>query len=214
MAVAAKICGLKTPETVLAAVEGGAAMLGFVFYPPSPRAILPADLAALAPLVPAGIVRVALVVDCDDDLLDAVVAAGADMIQAHGKESPERVAAIAARTGRPVMKAVGIAGPEDVDRARQFEGVADLLLLDAKPPKNRAGTLPGGNGLAFDWGLVRGLSLSRPWLLAGGLDAGNLALAVATSGARMVDVSSGVEERPGVKSPGLIRAFLDEARRL
>jgi phosphoribosylanthranilate isomerase len=214
MTVSAKICGLSTPETLDAAIDGGAAMVGFVFYPRSPRAILPAALPALAARVPAGVPKVGLVVDAEDALIDAVVSAGIDIIQAHGDETAERVAAIRARAGRPVMKAVGIAGPDDVARAHAFEAAADLLLLDAKPPKNRADALPGGNGLAFDWQLIAGESWARPWLLAGGLDAGNVAEAVAMSGARMVDVSSGVEERPGVKSPERIRAFLEAVRRL
>ncbi len=214
MAVTAKICGLSTPETVAAAVAGGAAMVGFVFFARSPRAVTPADLTRLGAGVPATVARVGLVVDADDDLIDAVVAGGIDIIQAHGEETAERVAAIRSRSGRPVIKAVGIAGPQDVARAHSFEAVADLLLLDAKPPKNQADALPGGNGLRFDWGLIRDETWQRPWLLAGGLDAGNVADAVAQSGAAMVDVSSGVEDSPGVKSLERIRAFLQTVSRL
>ena len=214
MAVTAKICGLSTPESVAAAVAGGAAMVGFVFFARSPRAVTPADLPRLGAGVPPTVARVGLVVDADDDLIDAVVAGGIDIIQAHGEETAERVAAIRSRSGRPVIKAVGIAGPEDVARAHSFEGVADLLLLDAKPPKNQPGALPGGNGLSFDWGLIRDEAWQRPWLLAGGLEAGNVAEAVAQSGARMVDVSSGVEERPGVKNLDLIHSFLQTVGRL
>jgi phosphoribosylanthranilate isomerase len=214
MTVSAKICGLSTPETLAAAVENGAAMVGFVFYPPSPRAVTPEVARALAAGVPAHVAKVGLVVDADDALVDAVVAAGIDVIQAQGAESPERVAALRARTGRRVMKAVGIAEPDDVARAHGYEAASDLLLLDAKPPKNRSDALPGGNGLAFDWRLIAAETWTRPWLLAGGLTAENVGEAVALSGARMVDVSSGVEDRPGVKSPARIKAFLDAVRRL
>lgn len=216
MTVAAKICGLKTPEALAEAVSGGAAYVGFIFYPPSPRALSPADAAKLAARVPASVKTVAVFVNPGDDEIAAVLAAhDNDILQLHGTESPERVAAIKARFGRPVMKAIPVAGPEDIEIAKQYQGIADLLLFDAKAPKSMADALPGGNGLRFDWELLANRWTSTtPWMLSGGLDAETLAEAVATSGARMVDVSSGVEDSPGVKSLAKIRAFLAAVERL
>ncbi|MBM3536136.1 MAG: phosphoribosylanthranilate isomerase [Alphaproteobacteria bacterium] len=209
MSTRAKICGLKTPETVAAAVEGGASYIGFNFYPRSPRAVTPEAAARLAALVPASVAKVALVVDADDALIDTIAGALApEILQLHGSETPERVAAIRVRTGRKVMKALAIATPADVERMRAYEFVADLLMFDAKPPP---GGLPGGNGLPFDWRLLKDERWSRPWLLAGGLTPENVAEAIRSTGATQVDVSSGVEDRPGVKSPEKIRQFLAAA---
>lgn len=214
MGVAAKICGLSSEEAVTAAVAGGAAYLGFVFYPPSPRAVTPQRSARLCEAVPAEVRRVALFVDADDQTIEAVLAAAPiDMLQFHGHESPERIAEARLRFDRPVMKAVAIAGPEDVTAAARYEDAADRLLFDAKPPR-RSDALPGGNGLAFDWGLIAGRKWHLPWMLSGGLTAELLPEAVRISRAVAVDVSSGVESRPGVKDPGKIRAFLAAARLL
>ena len=214
MSVAAKICGLSSEETVRAAVVGGAAYLGFVFYPPSPRAITPTRAARLCAAVPNGISRVGLFVDADDDTIGAVLAeTQIDVLQFHGHESPERVAAAKLRFARPVMKSVAIAGPEDVLNAARYEEVADLLLFDAKPPR-RPDALPGGNGLAFDWSLIAGRSWRREWMLSGGLTAELLPDAVRISGATVVDVSSGVESRAGEKDLDKISAFLAAARAL
>jgi phosphoribosylanthranilate isomerase len=214
MSVAAKICGLSSEETVTAAVDGGAAYVGFVFYPPSRRAVSPARAAELCAAVPPGIRQVALFVDADDDAIRAVLdAAPIDLLQFHGKESPERVAAAKAQFHRPVMKAIAIAAAEDVLAARRYEEVSDLLLFDAKPPR-RADALPGGNGLAFDWQLIAGHQWRLPWMLSGGLTVDMLPEAVRVSGASAVDVSSGVERSPGDKDPEKIRAFLAVARRL
>jgi phosphoribosylanthranilate isomerase len=214
MGVAAKICGLSSMEAVAAAVAGGVAYLGFVFYPPSPRAVTAERAARLCVGVPAGIARVGLFVDADDSAIEAVLAAvPLDMLQLHGNETPDRVAEIGLRFGRPVMKAVAIADPEDVLGAARFEDVVDRLLFDAKPPR-RPDALPGGNGLVFDWGLIASRSWRRPWMLSGGLTAEVLPEAVRISGAAAVDVSSGVESRPGVKDPNKIRAFLAAARML
>jgi phosphoribosylanthranilate isomerase len=214
MSVAAKICGLSTEEAVAAAVAGGAAYLGFVFYPSSPRAITPQRAARLCTTVPAGIARVGLFVDADDAAIAAVLAAAPiDILQFHGSETPDRVAAAKFRFDRPVMKAVAIAGFEDVAGAARYEDVADLLLFDAKPPR-RPGALPGGNGLAFDWGLIAGREWRRPWMLSGGLTVEILPEAVRISGATAVDVSSGVERRPGEKHLDKIRAFLAAAHAL
>ena len=214
MSIAAKICGLSSMAAVAAAIEGGAAYVGFVFYPPSPRSVIPAQAGMLCAAVSPGVKRVGLFVDADDAAIAAVLAgAPLDLLQFHGHESPERVAAAKARFGLPVMKAIAIAGPDDVAAASIYETAADLLLFDAKPPR-RADALPGGNGLAFDWHLIAGRKWHLPWMLSGGLTAALLPEAVAISGARAVDVSSGVERRPGDKDPAKIREFLRVARGL
>jgi phosphoribosylanthranilate isomerase len=214
MSIAAKICGLTTEAALAVAVAEGAAFLGFNFYPPSPRAVTVQQVAGLCADVPQRVVRVALFVDASDDLIrDVLAAAPIDILQFHGNESPARVADAKARFARPVMKAVPIAGPADVAGSTRFEDVADMLLFDAKPPQ-RAGALPGGNGLAFDWELIAGRSWRRPWMLSGGLSAELLPEAVRISGATMVDVSSGVESGPGVKDPEKICTFLAAARAL
>ena len=205
--VQVKICGLSTPDHVRWAVEAGARYLGFVFFPKSPRNVDIATAAALAVEVPPGIAKVALVVNADDAALDAILArVPVDMLQLHGSETPARVAEIRARAGLPVMKAVGIASAEDVARLDAYSAVADQLLVDAKPPKDAP--LPGGTGVPFDWCLLRGTHFQRPWMLAGGLTPANVAAAVRLTGARQVDVSSGVETPPGVKDEALIRAFI------
>jgi phosphoribosylanthranilate isomerase len=214
MSVATKICGLSTEAAVTTAVAGGAAYLGFVFYPPSPRAVTAEKAARLCAAVPPGIGRVGLFVDAEDEAIAAVLAeAPIEIMQFHGGESPERVADAKTRFGRPVMKAIAIAGPEDVLAAARYEEVADLLLFDAKPPR-RPDALPGGNGLAFDWALIAGRSWSRPWMLSGGLTPELLPDAVRISGAAAVDVSSGVESRLGVKDLNKVHAFLRVARTL
>jgi len=214
MGIIAKICGLSTEEAVTAASAGGAAYLGFVFYPPSPRAVTPQRAARLCAGVAAGIARVGLFVDADDRAIEAaLMAAPIDILQFHGRESPERVVAAKRRFGRPVMKAVAIAGFEDVLGAARYEDVVDILLFDAKPPP-LPNALPGGNGLAFDWALIAGRPWRAPWMLSGGLSAELLPEAVRISGAAAVDVSSGVESRPGIKDLDKIRAFLTAASAL
>jgi phosphoribosylanthranilate isomerase len=211
--LAAKICGLSTAAAVRAAVAGGADYLGFVFYPPSPRAVSSAEARWLCAAIPPGVVRVGLFVDADDATIEAVLSAvPIDILQFHGGESAGRVAEAKARFGRPVMKAVPVGGPEDLPSGARYQDVADLLLFDAKP--GRPDALPGGNGLPFEWELLAGRRWRRPWFLSGGLTAETLPLAVRSSGARAVDVSSGVERRPGVKDPDKIRAFLAAARAL
>jgi phosphoribosylanthranilate isomerase len=215
MTVQVKICGLSTEEAVEAAIAGGAAYVGFVFYPPSPRRVTPQRAAELCRLVPAvDIHSCALFVDADDATIQEVLdTAPIDVLQFHGHETPDRVVDAKLRFKRPVMKAVPIAGPEDVLAARRWEDAADILLFDAKPPRLPL-SLPGGNGLAFDWQLLAGQEWRRPWMLSGGLTPENLAEAVRTTGATMVDVSSGVERRPGEKDPAKIIAFLEEAKKL
>ena len=207
MSVRVKICGLKEPAHVAAAIAAGAAYLGFVFFPKSPRHLAIPAAAALAAEVPPGVAKVALTVNATDAELDAITGAVAmDMLQLHGAESPERVAEIRTRSGLPVMKAVGISGPEDIARLDVYSAVADQILVDAKPPKGAE--VPGGMGVPFDWTLLTGYHFSRPWMLAGGLTPRNVALAARLTGARQVDVSSGVESAPGVKDEALIRAFI------
>lgn len=206
-----KICGLREAAHVAVAAEAGAAYVGFVFFEKSPRHLAVADARALAIGVPEGVAKVALTVDATDAELDAITGqVPLDMLQLHGKESPDRVAAVKARYGLPVMKAVGLASRADLAALDLYQSVADQILVDAKPPKDAA--LPGGNGLAFDWTLLLGRVWRRPWMLAGGLTPDNVALAVRSTNARQVDVSSGVEIAPGVKDEGLIRAFLAAAR--
>src|SRR5271167_901875 len=213
MSVAAKICGLSSDAAVAAAVDSGAAYIGFVFYPPSPRAVMPEEAARLCAAVPAGINRVGLFVDAGDETIAAVLAATPiDILQFHGSESPQRVAEAKWRFDRRVMKAVPIAGADDLLRAESYQDAADLLLFDAKPSGPDA--LPGGNGLASDWQLIAGRSWRLRWMLSGGLTAKLLPEAVRISGAACVDVSSGVETRPGEKDPDKIRAFLAAAHAL
>jgi phosphoribosylanthranilate isomerase len=215
MAVDVKICGLKTPAAVNASVEGGARMLGFNFFAKSSRCVTPALAGALGQLVPATVTKVGLVVDADDATIAAILQdARLDMLQLHGSESPERTAEIRARFGLPVMKVISVSTAADIATARAYEKVADWLLFDAKPPKAMKDALPGGNAISFDWTLLSGESFSLPWMLAGGLHAGNVAEAVRKTGARMVDLSSGVEDRPGEKSISKINEFLALARSL
>lgn len=206
-----KICGVNSPAALAAAAAAGADFIGFVFFPASPRALTPAEAAALSAAHPGGPLRVGLFVDPDDETLAATLAAVAlDLIQLHGAETPQRVAAVRARFGVPVMKALGIGDAGDVARIPAYAAVSDRLLFDARPAPDAA--LPGGNAHPFEWGLLRGVRVGRPWLLAGGLTPANVASALAASGAPGVDVSSGVERARGVKDAGLIRDFVQAAR--
>lgn len=205
-----KICGLREPEHVHAAVAAGAAYVGFVFFDRSPRHVTIDQALELAVDVPPGVAKVALVVNADDEMLEKIIeAVPLDMLQLHGTETAERVAEIGALYRLPVMKAVGIADESDLPALAEYGRVADQLLVDAKPPKGSE--LPGGNGLAFDWRLIAGRRWPVPWMLAGGLTPGNVAEAIRLTGARQVDVSSGVESAPGVKETALIRGFLASA---
>jgi phosphoribosylanthranilate isomerase len=213
MPVDVKICGLSTADSLRAAVEAGAGYVGFMFYPRSPRNVSTREAGALALTVPQGVRKVGVFVDPTDEALAEVLrAVPLDVIQLHGKETPERVVEIRARTGKPVFKAIAIEGPDDVTLAHTYEDTADFLLFDAKPPKAMALALPGGNGLAFDWKLIAGETWKRGWILSGGLTADNVADALEQSGATFVDVSSGVEDRPGEKNPAKIEAFIKAAR--
>ncbi|SLN59213.1 N-(5'-phosphoribosyl)anthranilate isomerase [Aquimixticola soesokkakensis] len=207
-----KICGLNTPESVAAAVGAGANYLGFVFFAKSPRNVSIAQAHDLAIDVPPGVMKVALVVNADDASLDAINAAvPLDMLQLHGHETPERVAEIRARYGLPVMKAVGVASSADVPALDRYGAVANQILVDAKAPKDA--DLPGGNGVSFDWRLIAKRGWNAPWMLAGGLAPDNVVEAIRLTGAKQVDVSSGVESAAGVKDAAKIRAFCDAIRR-
>jgi len=213
MALFTKICGINDPVALETALEFEADMLGFVFFPPSPRALTAETAAALLENVPSGTDRVGLFVDPSNDQLDAILGkARLDLLQLHGDETPERCRAITIYFGLPLIKAIKVSGPEDIEKAREYEDIVDWLLFDACPPKGA--TRPGGNGLSFDWDMLKGKSFKRPWLLSGGLTPDNLEEAVRRSGAAAVDVSSGVESAPGKKDPAKIRAFLDTAFRL
>lgn len=212
MAIEIKICGLSTPATLEAALAAGADMVGLNFFAASPRYVTLAEAAALAAIARGRTTIVALVVDADDDVLAALKAAVApDTLQLHGKETVQRVADIRARFALPVMKAIGVSDAADIALARRYVGIADHLLLDAKPPR-KADALPGGNGLAFDWQLVSDLDPPLPFMLSGGLDAGNVGAAMRLVRPAGVDVSSGVESAPGRKDETKIRAFIAAAR--
>lgn len=208
--VRTKICGLRAPDEVRVAAAAGAAYIGLMFFPKSPRHLEIAQASALAAQVPPGLCKVAVTVNAEDAYLDQIVAkTGVDMLQLHGHEPTERVRALKDRHGLPVMKVVGVAGPEDLAEIDHYAQVADQLLVETKPAKGAK--LPGGNGIPFDWHLVARRRWPVPWMLAGGLTPDNVAEAVRQSGARQVDVSSGVEAAPGQKDPAKIQAFLEAA---
>ncbi|NCX07897.1 MAG: phosphoribosylanthranilate isomerase [Rhodobacteraceae bacterium] len=209
--VSVKICGLATVDDVRACADADANYMGLVFFEKSPRNITIPAARELALAAPLGLAKVALVVNPSDAELDAITATvPLDMLQLHGRETPERVAEVKARYGLPVMKAVGIADGDDLPKLESYFGVADQILVDAKPPKG--GELPGGNGLSFDWRLIAGRRWPCPWMLAGGLTPENVAEAVKMTGAKQVDVSSGVEDAPGQKNAELIQKFVQSSR--
>jgi phosphoribosylanthranilate isomerase len=211
MPIEVKICGINSVESADAAVRAGAEYTGLMFHPKSPRSLNAEQARMLSDRMKGRTRMVAVMVDPDDAMLRTVVAnARPDLIQLHGKESVARVSEIHSLTALPVIKVIAVAEASDLASASQYDAVADMLMFDAKAPTNA--TREGGHGTAFDWQLLRGRTFSRPWLLAGGLNAENVARAIAVSGAPGVDVSSGVETAPGVKSPDLIRTFIDNAR--
>jgi len=211
MPVIVKICGLSTPETLDVALDAGADMVGFVFFPPSPRNLTLAQARALAGRVGGRAQKVALSVDADDALHAAVIEALApDVLQLHGNETPERVVAVKERFGLPVMKVIPVQDRTDLAAVAQYSPVADRLLFDARAP--REATRPGGLGKTFDWHVLENLPAHLPFMLSGGLDAANVAEALGITHAAGVDVSSGVERAPGVKDPDRIRAFVRAAR--
>jgi phosphoribosylanthranilate isomerase len=215
MSTLVKICGLNSPESLEAALASGADMVGFVFFAKSPRNVDFSTARALSAQVRGGAERVALLVDAEDATIEGVIDALApDWLQLHGNETPERVRTLRQKFGRPILKALGVAREEDLAAASTYLHVADRLLFDAKP--GPSALLPGGNGLSFDWTLLQGYAgahFNSPWLLSGGLDAGNVAEALRLTQAPGVDVSSGVEDRPGVKNPDKISAFIAAVRK-
>ncbi len=215
MSLKAKICGINSPDALEAAVDGGAGYVGFVFYAPSPRFIEPVQAVMIAAPAPSTVKKVGLFVDAEDSAIGATLdACPLDILQFHGDESPERVRGAKETFGLPVIKAIKIAGPDDLFRAGDYLGSADMLLFDAKPPDDMEGALPGGNALAFDWELLAGAQWPCPWLLSGGLNTDNVAEAVEITGTAMVDVSSGVEDAPGHKDPERITAFLETVAKI
>lgn len=206
-----KICGLSTPEAIRAAIDGGASHVGFIFFAKSPRNIAPAHARELKKVVYGMAKTVAVVVDADDAFLDEIVAElSPDIIQLHGKETPERVAEVKARYGRPVMKAISISEGADLAKIEPFRGIADRFLFDAKPPKGSE--LPGGNGVSFDWRLLAALDPGIDYMLSGGLNAANIGDALRLSNPPGIDISSGVESAPGIKDTALIEEFFKAVR--
>ena len=206
-----KICGVRTREIVDTAVDAGADYVGLVFFPKSPRYIAPDAARQLAELASGRIETVAVLVDPDDALVDEILATvRPGLLQLHGSETPERVAAVKARSGLRLIKAIGVASADDVAKAAAYRGIADMILFDAKAPAGS--NLPGGHGLAFDWRALGGPSVEPPFALSGGLDPDNVSEAAVTTGASMVDVSSGVERAPGEKDPDLVRRFIQAAK--
>jgi phosphoribosylanthranilate isomerase len=211
MSARVKICGIRTAEAMAAALEARADLVGLVFFPPSPRNVSIEDAVPLADFARGYAAIVALVVDADDALLGAIMAAvNPDMLQLHGNETPARVAEIRERFGKPVMKAIKVETAADARAALAYRDAADLVLFDAKPPKGA--DRPGGHGVAFDWNVIADLKGQVPFMLGGGLGPGNVGEAIRITGATVVDVSSGVESAPGVKDPELIRAFVAAAK--
>lgn len=212
--IAVKICGITDPVAMDTAIQHGAAYVGLVFFPKSPRFVTFPQAETLARTVPDGVQVTGLTVDPTDELIEEIIQIGRiNLLQLHGNESPDRVADIRHRFGLPVMKALRIATAEDLEPLGAYEAVSDMLLFDTKAPPDIT-SLPGGTGLSFDWRLMQQVSPVRPWMLAGGLKPENLSEAIRLTGARIVDVSSSVEDRPGHKSPGKIKAFLAAAAQL
>ncbi|HIA82683.1 MAG TPA: phosphoribosylanthranilate isomerase [Rhodospirillales bacterium] len=209
MTVEVKICGLDRPETVDGAVNAGAEMLGFVFYPPSPRNLTASAASRLTNRVPAGVKRVGLFVDPTDEMITTVLNQNVlDLIQLHGNEPPERVAEIKDITSLKVIKVLKVTDIQDLKYVSVYQRVAEWLMFDALAPKDMKGALPGGNALSFDWNILARANIPTPWILAGGLNLENVKEAISTSGAKVVDVSSGVEKQPGVKCVEKIQSFI------
>lgn len=212
MPVHVKICGVKTEGAIGAAVEGDVSFLGFNFYPPSPRFLTPEAAAALAPLVPASVKKVALFVNADDDTIARTLGVfPADMLQLHGDETPARVEDIKKKFALPIIKALPVSSPDDLKKTAAYPAAA-FFLFDAKPPDHAP--LPGGNALRFDWALLKNRTFEKPWFLAGGIHTDNVRDAIRQSGAQLIDVASGVERTRGEKDPALIRTFLQFCKTL
>lgn len=210
MSVAAKICGLREPEHAVVAAAHGARWVGMVFFPPSPRHVEPEQARAIVHVLPPPVVAVGVMVNPDDEAVRMAMTSGLGALQLHGEETPERTAAVKRMAGVPVIKALGISTRDDARRATSFSEAADMILFDARPPDGA--TRPGGNARAFDWPVLMGLDLPLPWILSGGLTPTNVGAAVASSGAKAVDVSSGIERSLGEKDESLIVDFLAAVR--
>ena len=213
MSVEVKICGLDRVETVEASVEAGAGMMGFVFYSPSPRSLTPIEASILTARVPSDVKRVGLFVDPTDEIITTILNQNVlDLIQLHGNESPERVAEIKDITSLKVIKVLKVTDIRDLKYVSVYQGVAEWLMFDALAPKDMKGALPGGNALSFDWNILAHANIPTPWILAGGLNLENVKEAMSTSGAKVVDVSSGVEKQPGVKCVEKIQSFIQAVK--
>ena len=205
----AKICGINSRDAVRESIDGGADFVGLVFYPRSPRAVTAIEAAQLVHGIPDHVGKIGLFVDLGDDMITAILSqVSLDLLQLHGAETPARVQEIRQLTNIPVIKAIRVATERDITEANSYVDVADRILFDAKAPPDMKGALPGGNAVTFDWNLLAGRKWPCPWMLSGGLHAGNVASAIATSGTPSVDVSSGVESSPGIKDSARIREFL------
>ena len=205
-----KICGINSAESLEAAISGGAAAVGFVFFPASPRYVNIEAASELVAKVPKDVLRVGLTVNMEDrDLTEIVDNLALDLLQLHGDESPKRTLEIKELSGLPIIKAIKIASPGDIGKAVPYIGLVEQILFDSMPPEDMKRALPGGNAVSFDWNWLGDQNLTYPWMLSGGLNAKNVETAVKTTGASFIDVSSGVEDRPGFKDPVMIKEFLD-----
>ena len=204
-----KICGLTDKETVEVAVKAGASHLGFIFYPPSPRSLTPKEAGYITSTTPNQVKRVAVIVDARDDLINEIVQSlSPHILQLHGSETIDRIQEIKERFKLPIMKAIQVANFDDIKTSRQYNDNCDFLLFDAKPPITSKNLLPGGNGISFDWALLRSAKIRKPWFLSGGIHIGNVREAIKITGNRSIDISSGVEDQPGVKSAQKIDLFM------
>ena len=208
-----KICGLNNKETIEFAVKAGASHLGFIFYPPSPRSLTPKEAGHITSTTPRHIKRVAVVVNARDDLIDDIIQnLSPDILQLHGSETTSRIHEIKEKFKLPIMKAIKVANFDDIKSSQKYHDNSDFLLFDAKPPMTSKNALPGGNGISFDWTLLKSVKIGKPWFLSGGIHIGNVHEAIKTTGNRSIDISSGVEDQPGVKSSQKIDMFMKSIR--
>ncbi len=204
-----KICGLTDKETVKAAVKAGASHLGFIFYPPSPRSLTPKEAGYIASKTSNHIKRVAVIVDAKDNLIhDIIQNLSPHILQLHGSETSHRIQEIKEKFKLPIMKAIKVANYNDIKSSQQYNDVSDFLLFDAKPPMIGKNSLPGGNGISFDWALLRSAKINKPWFLSGGIHVGNVQEAIKITKSKSIDISSGVEDQPGVKNVQKIEVFM------